>query len=163
MTLLNGGKIGIIQAIPLKKDSLLSVVFQTIVHCPTGMSNFPLRQKQPPSLFPKKVACVVFLSFRSIFTVRFFKETLETLLFISIYYYVNGGCCGIIKIFYWSAYSNIFLNIFWYFLGTKLMCLEYIFGDFQWKMMFGFKSFYFLRTLCSLDGAGHFGNGQCRK
>ena len=73
MTLLNG-KIGIIQAIPLKKDSLLSVVFQTIVHCPTGMSNFPLRQKQPPSLFPKKVACVVFLSFRSIFTVRFFKE-----------------------------------------------------------------------------------------
>ena len=65
-----------------------------------------------------------------------------------------------IEIFFGINNFLVLLNIF---LGFKLMCLGFIFGDFQWKMMFGFKSFYFLRTLCSLDGAGHFGNGQCRK
>ena len=117
MTLLNG-KIGIIQAIPLKKDSLLSVVFQTIVHCPTGMSNFPLRQKQPPSLFPKKVACVVFLSFRSIFTVRFFKEKSLHQHLLLIY----CGCWDIIimckdkiiisKIFFGTYFIEIFFLSF---------------------------------------------------
>ena len=63
------------------------------------------------------------------------------------------------EIFFGIYNFLVLLNIF---LGFKLMCLGFIFGDFQWKMMFGFKSFYFLRSLCSLDG-GHFGNGQCRK
>ena len=63
---------GAIQAIPLKKDSLEALrvyIVKTIVHCPTGMSNFPLRQKQPPSLFPKKSGMRGFLEF----PVRFFK------------------------------------------------------------------------------------------